>query len=166
MRASKMGFLPRFVTRWFRDERGNGGIEFAIAAPVLTLIVVGGIDYGSAFVEGQKLESAAQAGTQETLYDPLMQGDHAAIVHTTLESYAGQALTQTEAAALEVTATAQNFCACVNGAVVACTDTCSGEAPGEYVTVTIDGGVDTILSYPWLDADEIPLTRTSSVRVQ
>jgi Flp pilus assembly protein TadG len=51
--------LLRFVRRIARDARGSSVVEFALAAPVLGLVVVGIADYGRGFSQRFALETAA-----------------------------------------------------------------------------------------------------------
>jgi Flp pilus assembly protein TadG len=51
--------LVRFVRRFVRDARGSSVVEFALAAPVLGLVVVGIADYGRGFSQRFALETAA-----------------------------------------------------------------------------------------------------------
>jgi Flp pilus assembly protein TadG len=76
---ARAGFA-RFVRRLARDARGSSVVEFALAAPVLGLVVVGIADYGRGFSERFALETAAHrtleraaVGTTNTDYSFLRQ---------------------------------------------------------------------------------------------
>lgn len=59
-----IGAAWRVVRRLCRDNRGTPAIEFAIAAPVLLLIIVGGLKFGIAMQQHIGLTNAAsQAAT-------------------------------------------------------------------------------------------------------
>ena len=51
--------FTRFARRLAREARGSSVVEFALAAPVLGLVVVGIADYGRGFSQRFALETAA-----------------------------------------------------------------------------------------------------------
>ncbi len=55
---------PRRMTAGQGRERGSQLLEFAIAAPMLLLLVIGVWDYGAAFALKQKLTNAAREGAR------------------------------------------------------------------------------------------------------
>src|SRR5687767_6083444 len=72
--------IVRFLRRLARDARGSSVVEFALAAPVLGLVVVGIADYGRGFSQRFALETAAHrtleraaVGTTNTDYSFLRQ---------------------------------------------------------------------------------------------
>ncbi len=121
-----------------RCTRGAAVIEFALLAPVLLLMVVGAIDFGTFIHQKMQLQSAARAGVQ-----------FAAQSSTTLSDTAGIANAAQIASELDftgVTTTTTQFCSCSDGiestpdADGNCTDTCAGgELPGLYVRVDLTG---------------------------
>jgi hypothetical protein len=75
----RAGFAS-FVRRIARDARGSSVVEFALAAPVIGLVVVGIADYGRGFSQRFALEAAAYrtleraaVGTTNTDYSFLRQ---------------------------------------------------------------------------------------------
>lgn len=95
----------------WRDDRGAAAVEFALVFPLLVLVLIGIIEYGSIFNAQLMLTSAAREGARTMA----VTGD------------AGQARTATIAAAVGVPITAAN----VSVSAAACTATTD-------VTVTID----------------------------
>ena len=121
-----------------RCTRGATVIEFALLLPVLLLMVVGAIDFGTFIHQKMQLQSAARAGAQ-----------FAAQSDATISDTAGIALAVAGASELDftgVTTTTTQFCSCSDGIESApdgtgiCTGTCAGgELPGLYVRVNVAG---------------------------
>ncbi|WP_137124224.1 TadE/TadG family type IV pilus assembly protein [Roseomonas sp. HF4] len=53
-----------------RDRRGAAALEFALMLPVVTFIMLGVADYGSALQQVIRLEAAARAGAQVVMSRP------------------------------------------------------------------------------------------------
>ncbi len=155
------------VSSLFSCIRGMAAVEFAIVAPMLALMLVGAIDLGMAYVQAQRLESAAHTGTQRLLHDPITASDTTLVELQGLEEYFNRAVTDGERGALEVTAAARNFCGCPDSTETTCGSTCSGgEAAGTFVELTLVGTTNMTLLQPFTGQNDITLTRTSIVRVQ
>ena len=120
--------------RLLADCSGNVMIEFALALPILALLVVGLLDLGSYSLQKSAMLQGARAGAQYGILDY----SDAAKVNTTAQSATG--LTG-------VTATTRWFCECVSGSEVACTTACSGGATiKRYVTVSASKAFDSVLT--------------------
>ena len=159
--------LRHVVRRAAGCPEGNTAIEFSLTAPILILLAFGAFDYGSAYVEGVRLNGAARAGAQQALYNSQEWQNTDLMEQAALEEYAGHALTPEEIAVMSVTATAEAFCACTAGATLACTDTCpGGEAPGQFVSVTLNNATPLTLPYPWADGETVEVDGQAVVRVR
>ena len=157
----------RFARDICRCCSGNSAIEFAWTVPILILVTFAAFDYGSAYVEGVRLNGAARAGAQEALFDPLDWQDTARMEQTALQEYVGHGLTGDQAEALPVSAAASAFCACTAGAVLACGDICpGGDVPGRFVRVTLTRGVPLTLPYPWSSGGQVSVQGETVVRVR
>jgi Flp pilus assembly protein TadG len=162
--------LSRFqnvVRRVAACREGNTAIEFSLTAPILVLLAFGAFDYGSAYVEGVRLNGAARAGAQQALYNSQGWENTDQMEQAALEEYVGHALTPEEVAIMSVTATAEAFCACTAGVTLACTATCAGgDAPGQFVRVTLNNATPLTLPYPWADGDTVEVDGQAVVRVR
>ena len=148
-------------------RQGNTAVEFGLVAPILVLLAFGAFDYGSAWVESVRLNGAARAGAQQALYNSQNWQNTAQMEQAALEEYAGHALTQAEIDVMPVGATANAFCACTAGLTLACTDTCpGGEAPGQFVSVTLNNMTPLTLPYPWAEGDSVQVDGQAVVRVR
>jgi Flp pilus assembly protein TadG len=148
-------------------RKGNTAIEFALTAPLLVLLAFGAFDYGSAYVEGVRLNGASRAGAQQALYNTQEWQNTDEMEQAALEEYVGHALTPEEVAAMSVSATAEAFCACTAGVTLVCTGTCpGGDAPGQFVRVSMSRAVPLTLPYPWADNDQVTVDGQAVVRVR
>ena len=106
------------------DCGGNILIEFALALPIIFLLLAGMLDLGRYGLQKSAMLQGAREGAQ---YGIIAYTDSANI-NTTAQNATG--LTG-------VTATNSVFCECVSGTAVSCTSTCSGGgSPRRYITVT------------------------------
>ncbi len=121
-----------------RCTRGAAVIEFALLAPVLLLMVVAAIDFGTFIHQKMQLQSAARAGAQFAIQSDATVSDTAGILNA--------AQLASELDFTGVTTTTTQFCACSDGVEFAvdtsgnCTADCAlGENPGLYVRVNVTG---------------------------
>ncbi len=121
-----------------RCTRGAAVIEFALLAPVLLLMVVGAIDFGTFIHQKMQLQSAARAGVQFAAQSNATISDTAGIVNA--------AANASELDFTGVTTTTTQFCSCSDGVESAadtfggCSGSCAGgELPGLYVRVNVTG---------------------------
>ncbi|MPZ32156.1 MAG: hypothetical protein GEV13_14365 [Rhodospirillales bacterium] len=120
--------------RLLADRSGNVMIEFALALPILMLLIVGLLDLGNYSLQKSAMLQGARAGAQYGILAPTEETN----VNTTAQTATG--LTG-------VTATNTVFCECVSGTTVACTTTCSGGATiKRYVTVNMSKSFDSVLT--------------------
>ena len=116
------------------DRSGNVMIEFALALPVLALLLVGMADLGSFRLQKSAMLQGAQAGAQYGIID----SSNTANINSTAQSATGLS---------GVTATSSVFCECVSGTTVTCTTTCTGGATlKQYVTVNTTKSFSSALS--------------------
>jgi Flp pilus assembly protein TadG len=159
--------LLQITRRLGACRKGNTAVEFGLTAPLLVLLAFGAYDYGSAYVEGVRLNGAARAGAQQALYNSQDWQNTDQMEQLALEEYVGHALTQTEIDAMSVSAAANAFCACTAGVTLACTDTCpGGESPGQFVSVTLNNATPLTLPYPWANGDTVQVDGQAVVRVR
>lgn len=129
-----------FDVMWHRlrdlraDRRGNFAIEFALALPILLLLLVGLLDLGRLSLQKSALLQGAREGAQ---YGILAPTDTANI----------QATAKNATGITGATATASTFCECVSGTQVDCSTTCTGGAAiKQYVVVTTNAAFRSVLT--------------------
>jgi len=135
MLSQKPSGRPRLAA----DRSGNLVIEFALALPILTVLMLGLLDLGRYSLQKSAMLQGARAGAQ---YGVLAPTDA-----TNINSTA-----QTATGLTGVTATSSVFCECVSGAEVLCTTTCSGGATiRRYVKVNMNKTFASVLTTAKLD---------------
>lgn len=116
------------------DERGNVMVEFALALPILFLLMAGLLDLGRYGWEKSLMLQGSREGAQ---YGMLSYSDS-----TNINSTAQNATGLTG-----VTASNTVFCECVAGTSVSCSTTCgTGQTLKRYITVTTTRSFTSILS--------------------
>ena len=143
----------------FANTKGNIIIEFALAMPILLLMLVGMLDLSRYALQKSALLQGAREGAQ---YGMVNSSDTSGIESTAVNA---TGLTG-------VTATDSVFCECVNGTAVSCSTTCSSSTLKKYITVTttrsftsvLSGSSLTLNSYmSWTPPTSITATVTMSV---
>jgi len=130
-----MHALLQFSRRVRADRRGNLMIEFALALPILFLLLVGLLDLGRFSLQKSAMLQGAREGAQYGIRAP----DETATINTTAQDATG--LTG-------VTATNTVFCECSSaaGTTVLCTSTCtSGATLKKYITVSATASFSSIM---------------------
>ena len=115
------------------NNRGNIIIEFALALPVLFLLLAGLLDLGRFALQKSALLQGAREGAQ---YGMVNSSDTTGVNSTAVNA---TGLTG-------VTATNSVFCECVNGTSVSCSTTCASGNLKTYITVTTTKSFSSFLS--------------------
>jgi Flp pilus assembly protein TadG len=128
------------------DRSGNVMMEFALALPILTLLMVGLIDLGSFGLQKSAMLQGARAGAQ---YGILVcsNSDTCTAQSSNINSTA-----QGATGLSGVTATNSPFCECVTGTTVLCSTTCgSGQTLKRYITVNTTKSFSSVLAVATLN---------------
>lgn len=128
------------------DRGGNFAIEFALALPILLLLLVGLLDLGRLSIEKSALLQGAREGAQ---YGILAQGQAQFGTLASSDQTAIQTTAQNASGITGATASASLFCECVTGTRIdaPCPNTCSGGgSPKQYLTVTTNAPFRSVLS--------------------
>lgn len=115
------------------DRRGNIMLEFALALPVLFILLAGLLDLGMYAMQKSALLQGAREGAQYAM----MSYSDSANINTTAQN--GTGLTG-------VTATNSVFCECVAGTTVSCGSTCASGTFKRYITVNTNKSFTSVLS--------------------
>lgn len=131
------------------SQEGSSTLELALLFPVMLLMMVGAMDYGSAFARKLEIANAAKAGAQYALAVRPNEGDVSGI-SSTVNSNLGDTVNDTTAVSVAMT------CKC-DGVAHTCTNVCGANGEGwesAYVTVTISETYETpFFNYSWLASD-------------
>jgi Flp pilus assembly protein TadG len=119
------------------DSSGNVMIEFALASPILVLLMVSMLDVGRYSLQKSAMLEGARAGAQYGMSSVSASGESTNI-NTTAQTATGLS---------GVTATNTVFCECVSGTTVACSTTCTGgNTLKRYITVNTTKSFSSVLS--------------------
>jgi Flp pilus assembly protein TadG len=136
--------------------QGVAALEFAIAAPVLLIMLTGMVELGYRMFESMQVQNAAEAGA---LYVARHGWDSAGISAAVVNATGISGLTATPAPS--------KFCGCPAAgaiAIAACASICSGgAAAGSYVQINASLVHQTILPYA---GTALPATLTGSAIVR
>lgn len=135
MRLPLDGLLRRFAPQ----DGGNVLIEFALALPVLCLMLVGGFDIGRYALQKSAIAQGARAGAQYGVFNPT----DSANINSTAQNASGLS---------GVTATNTVFCECTAGTAISCSTTCTGGVqPTKYITVSTSKGYSSVVARSTVD---------------
>ena len=138
-----------------RPEAGSAMIEFALAFPVLILVLLGTADFGRIFYTYVTLANAAHTGAEYGAASAPKTNDSAGISQAALND--SQDLTG-------VTITSQPYCQCSNGSPVSCaTSSCSPLR--YYVSVRAVKTFQTLIPYPGIPSST-NVTAVAKIRAQ
>ncbi|MBI0539262.1 pilus assembly protein [Roseomonas sp. KE2513] len=119
--------MRRIVNCLLRSRSGVSALEFGLIAPVLALLVAGGIDVGNAMQQTLRLEAAARAGAQYAFSRPDDSDGISAAVRTNLQGWGD----------INIPSPAK-VCRCPNGDVVSCQGgSCGSDASATYISVRV-----------------------------
>ncbi len=128
------GLLRRLPHLFVQREEGNVLIEFALALPVLLLMLAGMFDLGRFALQKSAILEGARQGAQYGVVAPT----DSANINATAQNASGLS---------GVTATNTLFCECVAGTSVSCSTTCgSGQTLKRYITVTTSKAYSSVLT--------------------
>ena len=156
--------LLRLARRLRADRGGNFIIEFALAMPILFLLLAGLLDLGRYSLEKSALLQGAREGAQYGIIAP----NDSTNINTTAQNATGRT---------DTTATNTVFCECSSapGTTVLCTATCTNPAVLKtYITVSTTASFSSVLgpatttfglngSKGWLGAWTPPTSVSASV---
>ncbi len=126
-----MAVFVRLAWRLRRHEGGNMMIEFALALPVLSVMLMGMLDLGRFAIDKSSILQAARAGAQYGVA-----ASNAGVL-SAADLNSVNTTAQSSTSLTGVTATNSVFCECTSGVTVACNSTCSGgNFLKHYLTVT------------------------------
>jgi Flp pilus assembly protein TadG len=137
---------PGVPHRWRRAwNAGSAAVEFAVTAPVLVALVIGGADYSIMANKQDALEAATRAGAEYARANP---GDGPNWTNT--KNYVTGYMTFSPA----VTVSPSTVCTCVDGTTTACPGAafCSAHQPADprvlqYVSITATQNFSALLAW-------------------
>lgn len=134
------------------DARGSAAVGFALALPLLMMIVSGLINYGAHMVDATAMKNGARAAAQFARVNP---SDSAGI--KAIAANAGKLDPE------RLTVTTTLFCECTSGIVVACTTQCTGTAMQKFIRIDLKQSYIPIIPYPGV---ALPSETTGSATIR
>jgi Flp pilus assembly protein TadG len=126
-----------------KSQRGAALAELAVCLPLLTLVMLGVVDFGRAWVQSTAVENAAHAGAQYGSQTTSHAEDYAGIETVVRNDLAVSAVSE---GTYDVVPT--RYCECADGTPVACTATCMVGGVHMYVQVRVNSQFETLFDYP------------------
>jgi Flp pilus assembly protein TadG len=128
------------------NEEGAAAVEFAMIVPVLVILVLGVVDYGTFINEKMKLQDLSRTVVQYVAQGGADADVMTAIVETSDFYNKAKANGQT------VNVDTAQECECAGGVSISCNSVCVGA--GDYIryfyTATVDSTYEPIFVYPGL----------------
>ncbi len=137
-----------------RDSAGVAAIEFAMIVPVLSLMLIGMVDYGLYITKKMQIQELSRRAVEY-----VVQGGQESDVQANVIAHSSLFT-----ASPPVTYTPEIICECSGGAVAACSGNCAGnDYLRSFFAVTIQGTYEPLLTYPGIP-DNITLTGYSRLQ--
>lgn len=134
--------------RFWRCERGAAAVEFAFIVPIMALVVMGIVDYGTFINQRMKLQDLARTATQYVVQG----GSDTDVVANIIES--SDFYKDSAAKGQAITVTRQQLCECAGGRSINCNSSCpnSGDYIRYFYAVTLDSTYRPIFAYPGISS--------------
>lgn len=129
--------IRELIAKFRTSERGNAVVEFALIAPIMSLMFLGLVDAGRVIDANARLNDGVAAGLRYALSDAYASG---AITNASL---AGSGYADGEA-----TANYSMFCECPDGTSLTCSSQCAQGYKRIYVQIDMNRTVETLFVYP------------------
>ena len=150
--------LSRIRARLFlKDQAGALTVEFVLLVPIVLMLFVASIDFGTYFLKKQNLSSITRGTITIVSNTPGFVIDNQALL-----AFAQQSLGPS---AQNVNVSVNKSCSCNGGTAVSCTNTCNGAPPAMFINATLSYDHALLFPYPGL-GDAASVTDSLEFRVQ
>jgi Flp pilus assembly protein TadG len=147
----------RGFSQLFVNEKGTAAIEFGLVGTMLSLLLLGVIDFGMGYWEKIQVGNAARAGGEYAIFNGWVSSGITTAV-TSATSLSSISATPAPTQSYGCPSATGGITAAASGA--SCT---GGGTAGSYVTVNAQASYTTLFTYPGVTN---PLTLTASVTVR
>jgi hypothetical protein len=168
-KKQKVVRCQRSAEAWARpSERGAAFAEFAVALPVLLLVMLGAVDFGRIGYTATTVAKAAHAGAQYAVKDAVSATNKDEIEKIVRENLEGNGF----GSDADLKVKSEQLCLCPpSDEVISCNSgsadrlpVCpSGKLPRMFVDVTVESSFETLFDYPGLP-ERVNVSRTVSMR--
>jgi len=141
------------IRRFMEATAGVSSVEFALLTPVITVMLLGLVDYGLAMFHKMELVSAVRAGSQYALVDneDTLAGTNTSSIQQAVVDAANISITTGD-----VTVTV--FCECNEIAMASCASSCAGTSRGLAT-------VSATYTFSAFFVSDITMTGSNTVRI-
>lgn len=149
--------MKQHIKNIIHSTDGSALIELALILPLFLVMMVGVVDYGSAFVRKMEFVNAAKAGVQYAMADKPTNNDLTNVI-AAVNNNLGASIDQ-------ATVTVNRYCKC-DGVVQSCNVTCGASGYMNafiYVRITEDF-TPPFFNYSWF-ADNFPIMAESTIQL-
>ena len=154
-----MGNIAR-MKRSARD-RGTALAELTVALPLLTMVMLGAVDFARVWVQSSAVENAAHSGAQYGAQTSSHAADSSGIYSAVMDD-----LNSSPVSAETFDVASQQYCECANGVSVDCDDgTCDTGGVHMYVRVRVNSTFQTLFDYPGVP-HQIDVSREARIRAR
>jgi len=151
----------KWSSKRFARNRGSAIAELSVALPILTLVMLGAVDFARVWVQSSAVENAAHAGAQYGAQTTSHAGDTSGIYSAVMDDLNASAVS---AESFDVHS--QKYCECNDGTAVDCdTGTCATGGVLMYVRVRVNSSFTTLIDYPGLP-HTIDVSREARLRAR
>ena len=141
---------------------GTAAVELALIFPVMLLLVVGALDYGSAFVRKIELTEVTKAGIQYAMVKQPTYSDYVSADYTSISDIINDNLGTSGNDSTTVLVSYK--CQC-DGVEYVCTSTCAG-SDNTFINVKISENYETpFFNYSWLGVN-FPISTDATIRLK
>lgn len=152
--------MKKSLHRFWKDDSGVAMVEYALLVPILSVLMIGIVDFGMFINEKMELDDLARSSVQYVLQG----GDYNSIQSEVIAH--SDIYNKVDPQELTVTVTPPSqSCECSGGTTIACSSgTCpSGDYKRGFVTVTITATYKPIVAWPGIAANK---TMTGTAKMQ
>lgn len=140
-------------------QRGAALAELAVALPILTLVMLGVVDFGRVWVQSSAVENAAYAGAAYGA-QTISHADDTAGIYATVMADLNDSAVHEET----YTVVSEKHCEC-DGAAIDCADLCTTDTKRTYVRVRVGSEFRTLFDYPGIPS-VLDVSREVQVRAR
>lgn len=149
--------LRKSSKNFLQNNIGSLTVEFVLLVPLIMMLFVASIDFGTYFLKKQSLSSITRGAVTIVTNTPGFTIDNSALL-----TYAQQSL---GTSAQNIAITVSQNCSCNGAPGVSCTTPCNGSPPKMFINASLSYDHTLLFPYPGLGST-IPVTDSLEFRVQ
>jgi Flp pilus assembly protein TadG len=146
-------------SRLARNDRGASAVELALIAPLLTLLLIGTMQYGSVSVHRMQMANAVRAGLQyASVRKPILGEDTDLSPIIEAVEIAAPAASKSDRSVIS-----NLYCECSDGTAISCQDSCATGNRSVFIGIVITESFAPLLGFE--RGKTIPLQASGLIRI-